>query len=505
MPDDQTNRISSTSAKITPPEHAVISREPWSLGRARRLLSLFGPAAIVASVAIGAGETILVVRAGAWAGYGLLWLVLLSALVKGVFVTYLLGRYTAISGELLGPRLVKLPGPRGWLLILLLVLELAAAGPLWAAIARPCGELLHYLVIAPSDNPSIDPRVFSTVFVVLALVLSLLITYDRLERQQLIICTVLVLGTTIGTLLVRPDMGATLTGLLSVGKLPKLLEAAPPEFRANPWPLLAVTFGYVGGTVMTYLVYADWISLHGWGLTGHSQIQEIRDRASQGKPADYLPDDQCGITRMRNSLTPLRWDVACGAVVLLVVSAAFMLAGAAVLYPRVASGELSGAFAGWSLLTDQAAIWKTIHPSLVWVYYVCILVALWGTLQAYPDIYARGIISFGRAIAPAQNWRPRAVKVWTCAYVFLATVAVLWSNWDFHLLTLIVAFLATNLGVALAMMAALYLNYQLPRAYRTRWWMLVGGVLSAIVLLAVTLVTGIEVWHQLQEGLGSAG
>ena len=62
--------------------------EPWSAGKVRRLLAMFGPAAIVASVSIGAGETIVVVRAGAWAGYGLLWLVLLSAVVKGVFVTY---------------------------------------------------------------------------------------------------------------------------------------------------------------------------------------------------------------------------------------------------------------------------------------------------------------------------------------------------------------------------------------------------------------------------------
>ena len=123
---------------IEPPELDDAFAKPWSWGKLRRLLSMFGPAAIVASVAIGAGETIVVVRAGAWAGYGLLWLILLSVLVKGVFVTYMLGRYTAISGELIGPRLVKLPGPRGWLLILLLVLDFAATAPLWAVIARPC-------------------------------------------------------------------------------------------------------------------------------------------------------------------------------------------------------------------------------------------------------------------------------------------------------------------------------------------------------------------------------
>ena len=84
-------------------------------------MAVFGPAAIVASVSIGAGETIVVVRTGAWARYDLLWLVLLSCIVKGVFLTYLLGRYTAVSGEYLGHRLVRLPGPRGWLLLMIMI------------------------------------------------------------------------------------------------------------------------------------------------------------------------------------------------------------------------------------------------------------------------------------------------------------------------------------------------------------------------------------------------
>ena len=97
------------------PEPSGVLAEPWSAGKLWRMLALFGPAAIVASVSIGAGETIIVVRTGSWAGYNLLWLVLASALVKGVCVTYLLGRYSAVSGEMIGHRLVRVPGPRGWL------------------------------------------------------------------------------------------------------------------------------------------------------------------------------------------------------------------------------------------------------------------------------------------------------------------------------------------------------------------------------------------------------
>ena len=55
---------------IPPPEG--VFAQSWSLRKIFGMLAVFGPAAIVASVAIGAGETIVVVRAGAWAW---LWLV----------------------------------------------------------------------------------------------------------------------------------------------------------------------------------------------------------------------------------------------------------------------------------------------------------------------------------------------------------------------------------------------------------------------------------------------
>ena len=140
----QTEETQTTEPVDIPPVTGPYA-EPWSLKKIIALASVFGPAAIVASVSIGAGETIVVVRAGAWAGYNLLWLVLLSCVVKGIFVTYLLGRYTAMSGEYIGQRLAKLPGPRGWLLLVIVLFEMVGAPLAWVPIAKPCGALLHFL------------------------------------------------------------------------------------------------------------------------------------------------------------------------------------------------------------------------------------------------------------------------------------------------------------------------------------------------------------------------
>lgn len=486
----------SNAPPIKPPPVDGLYTAPWSPGKLVRMLALFGPAAVVASVAIGAGETIVVVRAGAFMGYGLLWMVLASVLVKGVFGTYLIGRYTAISGEPFGSRIARLPGPRGWLLMLLVLLEMAAAPPLWAAIARPSGELIGHLL-----NQQASARLIATAFLAAAVLLSLKTAYKFLERQQIVICGLLVIGTIVGTAMVRPDLGAALVGLLSFGQIPEVVEAAPDEFRRNSAALLAVTFGYVGGSVMVYLAYPEWISLHQWGMTGSPELKEIERRAAQGAPADYLPTEPDQVQAVRRSLAPLRWDVACGAAVLLIVTVSFMIAGAAVLHGRLASGEVQSAFAGWSLLTDQGDIWRSIHPMLVWVYYVCVLLALWGTLQAYPDIYARCITDYARAIWSGCQWTQPWVQKWVCLYVLLGATAVLWTDVNFDLMTMIVAFLATNLGVAIAMLASLYLNQQLPQAYRTSGWVFVGGVLSTVAMFVVSAIAGWGVWKAVAGAL----
>jgi hypothetical protein len=439
--------------------------------------------------------------------------VLASVLVKGICVTYLVGRYTAVSGELFGSRAVRIPGPRGWLLLAIIALELGAAGPLWAAIARPSGDLMYYLLqraasvvdpSAPVDLFGVSAEAWKSLlgmaFVVVAILLGAGVSFASMERQQVAICGVLVAGTIIGTLMVRPDFFAALVGFFRVGYVPPVPEWAPADVRQQPLLTMTTTFGYVGGTVMCYIAYANWVGIHGWGLCGHRDIGSIRQRAAAGLPGDYLPNDAGSVARLHRLMAPLRWDVSLGALVLLVVSAAFMLAGAAVLYPMLQSGEAKSAFEGWSLLTEQGTIWANIHPWLVWVYYVCVLAALWGTLQAYPQIYARVTHEFLSAIWPNLRLSYGRLMLGICLYVFAATTWLVWSDVNFAMLTAVVSFLATNAGVAVAMLAALYLNFQLPPMYRTRWWMLAAGIVSAVILVAVSAVSGWELLRSLRDG-----
>ena len=99
---------------------------------------------------------------------------------------------------------------------------------------------------------------------------------------------------------------------------------------------------------------------------------------------------------------------------------------------------------------------------------------------------------FCTAIWPNRRLPYRRLQIGMCLYVFATSFPLLWIDVEFSTLTAIVAFLATNVGVALAMLAALYLNFQLPPLYRTRWWMLAAGILSAVILVAVSAASGWE-------------
>jgi Mn2+/Fe2+ NRAMP family transporter len=493
---------SPETGKVAFPEPDPIFAAPWSVKKALGLLAVFGPAAILASVSIGAGETIVVVRAGSWAGYELLWLVLSSCIIKGIFVTYLLGRYTAVSGEHIGHRLARLPGPRGWLPLLVLGLEMAAAPLAWVPIARPCGDLIQYLFqgILPPGDPALWAKLFSSALILLALALGTTITYQMLEKQQIAICCILVAGTAIGTLLVRPDLAQALTGSLSIGRLPDFPPWAPENAVRHPLLTMATTFGYVGGGVISYVAYANWVGLRRWGLTGHARIEAIRQHAFTRPAIDYLPDDPAQVERMRRSLSPLRWDVGMGALVLFVVTAAFMISGAAVLYPMLESGRLAAGFQQWSLLTDQAHVWRAIHPSLQWVYYITVIAALWGTLQALPEIYARVTQEFFQAVWPKRAWEYRRIQRVIALYLFVVTTLLIWNNVPFDILIEIAGFLLANLAIALIMLAALYLNFKLPASYQVRFPFLIGGVLASAVLLLFAAISG---WGLAAKLLGS--
>ena len=80
---------------------------------------------------------------------------------------------------------------------------------------------------------------------------------------------------------------------------------------------------------------------------------------------------------------------------------------------------------------------------------------------------------FFQAIWPNREWDYDKIRRIICLYIFITTIVIVWLNIPFDILTQIAGFILANFSIALMMLGALYLNFKLPAAYRTRPPMLI--------------------------------
>ena len=67
----------------------------------------------------------------------------------------------------------------------------------------------------------------------------------------------------------------------------------------------------------------------------------------------------------------------------------------------------------------------------------------------------------------------------------------------FDVLSQVSGFLNGNLGVTLIMAAALYLNFKLPRGYRTRLPILFGAIATTIILILFAAISAWGLYNKL--------
>src|SRR5215212_2099608 len=119
----------------------AIREPPRTLWAAFRQI---GPGLVLAGSIVGTGELIATTSLGAEQGYILLWLILVSCVVK-VFIQTELGRYAITHGKTTLVALDTLPGPRlgtswlGWLWLLMMLTTQAQI----AAMEGLVGQAAH--------------------------------------------------------------------------------------------------------------------------------------------------------------------------------------------------------------------------------------------------------------------------------------------------------------------------------------------------------------------------
>jgi len=446
-----------------------------------RLLRVFGPGAIIASVTVGTGETIFAPRVGALFGYAMLWVILAAVVFKAVQV-YSGARYIVLTGEHPLRAWSRIPGPHAWVVKLLGAVSIIAF-PLWmAALSDALGSLCIWIT-GIGQVSSWGRPLWGTAIILAATTLTLIQTYNIVERVSTLILALKMGLILIAILLVKPDWAAAVWGMLvpHVPAYEPWVIAKYPDFMGRTvFFEMAVLLGAVGGGVQDYLGYVGFLREKNWGASGQASDEPAKLSEEPGVV-------ERGLTWLR--APALDTAISFGSVLL--ITTCFMILGAAVLHPlRLVPTDAD-------LYSQQSQFLGLIHPRLISVYKAGVFFAIFGAIYGMLPVYARTTYEISIAIWPERNWNFGRLRLRVILYTAAGGLLLLWTGFKTVVLAGIVAPFAGVLGCGLWCLAMIWVEWkQLPSVYRMSKWLLaltaVAGITMAGIGCYVTLLTR---WH----------
>jgi Mn2+/Fe2+ NRAMP family transporter len=299
-------------------------------------LAKIGPGLILAGSIVGTGELIATTSLGAKQGYILLWLILLSCVIK-VFVQVELGRYAITHGKTTLAALDTLPGPRlgtnwiSWLWLFMMLTTQAQIGAMEGLVGQAAhmafpGASAAIAKFATSINGDLGsfltrhPEHFWAIITALAAILLLLSGgYKRLEK----ITTALVVFVTFIT--VACVLGLPFTDYpVKMDELKTGFDFALPLGIGGVFAA-ASAFGITGVGASELFAYPYWCIEKGYA-----------------RSVGPRNDDESWAKRARGWLNVMQIDAWFSMIVFTVATVAFYILGAAVLKPQGLVPEGSG-------------------------------------------------------------------------------------------------------------------------------------------------------------------
>lgn len=309
----------------------AIQEPPHSLFSALRQI---GPGLILAASIVGTGELINTTGLGAHEGFSLLWLILVSCVIK-VFVQVELGRYAITHGKTSLAAFDTLPGPRlgaSWMCWLWLIMTLTTQAQI-AAMEGTVGQVAHMAFPGASGfiaktasnlgegwGPFLQSRqeyVWAAITTLAAIVLLLSGGYKRLERITTILVALVTLFTVASVVILQWTRFRI--------SLPDIESGFRLAVPASGLALAFSAFGITGVGASELFAYPYWCI-----EKGYARFAGPRS-----------PDDAWA-HRARGWLRVMLLDAWFSMLVFTVATVAFYLLGAAVLYPQKLHPEGSG-------------------------------------------------------------------------------------------------------------------------------------------------------------------
>jgi len=253
-----------------------------------------------------------------------------------------------------------LPGPRGWLPLVFLLLAIPAFPIFVSFHAGTLGTLAVALTEGSFSLQGAGYLIWALGILVVIGTLAFTGGYGRLEIVQIIVVALLLLSTVFAVFLIHPDWFAMLKGVMTLPltDYPDWVEQYPEVANRAVWVELTTYVGVVGGSGYDYLAYCAFLREKHWGNAGLNMIT----------------DDPTQTTSARGWIRAPLIDCTISFAIVFLFSAVFVACGTEILatHEQIPKGD--------HLLTVQAEFVAVVSPWLKPLYYAGAILAMAGTL-----------------------------------------------------------------------------------------------------------------------------
>jgi len=295
--------------------------------RGLAMLAMVGPGIVWCAEYIGSGEVILATRAGAILGMTVMW-----AIIIGIFLKYWIGmsgaRYTVCTGEGMIDMFDRIPGPRHWVVWIVLIAQVVSGAVAIGALASAAGVFVNQLV-------PISSFIWGWLVTIFAVIVVWSGLFNVLKIVMSIFILVIVLGVLYVAVNVFPELSDFIHGL--VLKVPVVPEWAITTYGVadNAWGEILPLLGWAAGGFASQVWYTYWVLGAGYGAAAGREY---------GKPADLTMlrnMTRTAAERIKGWCRVVYIDATIAMIIGIVVTIAFLIAGAGILKPNqlAPSGE----------------------------------------------------------------------------------------------------------------------------------------------------------------------
>ncbi len=355
--------------RVAPKSATGITNPPTGLA----IFAMVGPAFVWCGEYIGSGEVILATRTGAILGTGVIW-----AVVAGIFLKYWIGmsgaRYTVCTGEGMIDMFDRIPGPRHWVVWIVLIVQFVSATISMGSISVAAGVFVNNLVPIPPYLAAWLVTIFS-----LGVVWSGL--FNLLKMVMSLFVLVIVLGVITVVVKVFPGPVVVLEGLMF--HVPAVPEWASLSYGVseNAWREILPLLGWAAGGFASQVWYTYWVLGAGYGAAAgrnYGEPANLQMLRSLSRSAAEKIKGWCRVVYV---------DATTAMVIGIVVTVSFLISGARILGPSHIAPE--GPEVATRLSTIFSSQWGALGGVLFIISGTAALIATQiGLMAGWPRLFA---------------------------------------------------------------------------------------------------------------------